>query len=258
MGLSIKQLKYLRSLRLKKFRQKYDIFIAEGDKIAQDLLNSELTILSIYASHNWIKNHNHIQKNHNIKYYEINEKDLQKISSLKTPPEVLMLVKNPVLNVKENIFKAGHHIYLDGIQDPGNMGTIIRIADWFGFTSITKSPDSVDFFNSKVVQSSMGSIARIQLMVASWEELEKNSKLPRKIYSTSASGDNIFNIPFPENTMVILGNESRGLRPETMNIGHQVVSIPRAPGRITDSLNVAVAAGIICAQIACHDQGFRE
>jgi TrmH family RNA methyltransferase len=170
---------------------------------------------------------------------EISVTDMEKISSLKTPQQITALVKIPVwpalINVK---LKQKFSLVLDGIQDPGNMGTIIRTADWFGIAHIICSEDTVDVYNPKVVQASMGSLSRINVYYTNLPEILPQLKLP--IFGAMLNGDNIYSTNF--------GNEGNGLRPEVAQLITKAVTIPRKGG--AESLNVGIATALFCSEIA--------
>jgi TrmH family RNA methyltransferase len=159
------QVKHIHSLEDKKYRYKCNEFVVEGEKMLQELINSSLTINCIYATKDWIKKN---QKIKNIHIEEVQAYELEKMSSLSTPNLALATVQIPA---KEEVSPKGISLVLDRIQDPGNLGSIIRIADWFGIDTVYCSEDTVDVFNTKVVQASMGSVFRIKIQYVNIEEL---------------------------------------------------------------------------------------
>lgn len=240
--LSKSKIKQLQSLKLKKFRQKYNLFLAEGDKIIDSLLNHRASLIQeLIATATWITQNQ--DKTSHLSLIEANDSDIKNISSLQSPASVIAVMKIPA--EKEIDFKCVKKtIYLDDVQDPGNVGTIIRLADWYSVDAVIRSVDSADFYNPKVVQSTMGSFANVGLMTLSKEELIKNKE---HIYliGTALEGIPIKNaIPRP-NITLIFGNEGSGISNILLEHSDQLVSIPGDDRRLADSLNVSVSAGIM-------------
>lgn len=236
------QIKYINSLQAKKYRQKYKQFIAEGEKIINELLNSDLKMDTIYAVKGWQPDVQSLKNELNI--IEVSELELEKISSLTTPNKVLAIVEVPQAADKNYTHHEDWMLALDNIQDPGNMGTIIRIADWFGIEYIFCSPDCVDVYNPKVVQGSMGSIARVKVIEVELKEFFGQQK-NIKIYGATLEGENIFHLKNSGKGFLLIGNESRGIRHELLPFIHRKITIP-SNGK-AESLNAAVATGIMCA-----------
>lgn len=181
-----------------------------------------------------------------INLCEISVTDLEKISSLKTPQEVIVLLKIPQWPVlKHEQLKGKFSLVLDGIQDPGNLGTIIRIADWFGIENIICSDDTVDVYNPKVVQACMGSLSRVKVHYTSLIGLLGQIKLP--IFGALLDGEDIYNTNFGSDGLVVMGNEGNGMRPEIQKLVNKAVTIPRIGG--AESLNVAIATALFCSEI---------
>ena len=176
---------------------------------------------------------------------EISPNELKKISFLQHPKDSVAVCE---LREEKLLKNVPIQLILDGIQDPGNLGTIIRLADWFGISQIICSEDTVDFYNPKVIQASMGSFVRVNIVYENLEENLTNSPYP--ILGTDMEGENIFNFPFPEKFNLVLGNEGNGIRPEIKKIITEIITIPRfGKSQATESLNVSMAAGIILGQI---------
>lgn len=237
------KIKYIQSLGQKKARDEADLFIAEGPRIIEELLTEgHMPVREIYALEGWAANHSAMINGVTITV--ITEDDLARISQLTTPNQVLAIVKkqaDPVIIAKGKI-----SLVLDGIQDPGNLGTIIRIADWFGIEQIICSPDCADRYNPKVVQATMGSIARVQLLytdLVNWLSLQKN--IP--VYATALEGKDIAEVPVMKEGLIIIGNEAKGIRPQVMELATVKITIPKK-GR-AESLNAAVATGIILSKL---------
>ncbi len=236
------QIKYLRSLHQKKYRKRYGEFIAEGEKTVLELLGSQFQLSTIYGREDWINEHRHLIDKRQVEAYSISTKDLERISAFNTPNQVLALCPLPEEALPGPI-KTGFHLALDRIQDPGNLGTIIRTADWFGANSIILSPNCVDPFNNKTVQASMGSLFRVRLFFDELENLE--SQIP--ILASSLNGQSIYENPLPQDCILMIGNESQGLSTELEEIADTLVKIPSF-GK-AESLNAAVATSILAAEI---------
>jgi TrmH family RNA methyltransferase len=235
--------KYIQSLGQKKARDEEGLFIAEGPRIIAELLAENRTpVREIYALQSWTDEH--VSKTNGIAITVITEDELGRISQLSTPNQILALVEKgaePLLRPNGKVT-----LVLDGIQDPGNLGTIIRIADWFGIDQIICSPDCADQYNPKVVQATMGSIARVQLQytdLVSWLSPYKN--IP--VYATALNGKDIAAVPVMKEGVIIIGNESKGIRPQVMELAIERITIPKK-GK-AESLNAAVAAGIILSKL---------
>ena len=227
------QIKYIRSLSLKKNRIKEQCFVVEGEKIVNELLGSNFTIVNLFATKNWMS----MNKYSNVT--EVSEEELLKISNLKSANSVLAIVK--IINHhNENL--DGITLILDELNDPGNLGTIIRVCDWFNIKQIVCSENTVDLYNSKVVQSSMGSIFRVNVSYTSL--IEYLSKITIPIYGAYMQGKDIKEITIDKNACLVLGNEANGISKEISRIIQNKVSIKKIGGS-AESLNVAVAASIL-------------
>ena len=242
--LSKTQVKYIQSLGQKKSRDEEELFIAEGPKIIEEFLtNQRVRIRQIFALKSWVDVNGN--KAGNIQVTEIDEIDLEKISQLKTPNLALAVVEKFKVNESPDL-KSKITLALDTIQDPGNMGTIIRIADWFGVENIICSNDCADIYNSKVVQSTMGSIARVNIFytdVQSW--LAQNTAITS--YATALSGKPVNTIEKLKEGIIIIGNESKGVSDGVFDLAKEKISIPRIGE--AESLNAAVATGIILSHV---------
>ena len=247
MTLSQNIIKSLKALHLKKFRQKYNNFIAEGDKIVCELLEqSTYSVEQVYAVPEWLEKHAGLLQKSGVSFQEINDKTLRLISQLKNPNKVLAIVKMPADTDRSSIYN-GWSIFLDGLQDPGNVGTILRIADWFAIPNVIAGPGTVDLYNSKVLQASMGAFLRVQWSTMRHDEL---AAIPgdMNIWAADMGGQNIFDIDVPKTGVLVIGNEGRGLSPELRALNPSIISV-HSPKGGAESLNAAVATGIICAAI---------
>lgn len=236
--LSQNKIKVIQSLDKKKFRQKYNLFVVEGIKNIKEFIKSAYNIEKIYA----------IEENLIFQEKEveiITESQLEKISFLKTPHNALALVQIPE---QKCLDFTGIQLVLDEIQDPGNLGTIIRLADWFGISQIICSKNTVDVYNPKVVQSTMGSLARVNLFYTDLSEVLSTAKNP--VLTADMEGENIYKTQFPEDFFLVMGNEGNGISKEIFDLCSQRISIPRVgKSQQTESLNVAMACGIILGEV---------
>ncbi len=242
--LSKSQVKYIKSLSIKKYRSKYRKFVCEGDKIVKELLqNQSFTLDILFATERWLSTNQHLLNSPTNQLVQITERELKKISNLKSPNEVLAVVDIPQFQIRDLAGQA-LCLYLDDIRDPGNMGTILRIADWFGLPFVFASPQSVDFYNPKVVQASMGAFLRVGHLHCELKELR--DLFPKKrIYGTSMEGHNVFQHSLDPGGLIVIGNEGQGISSQTAHLVDDWISIPSGGG--AESLNAAVATGIVCA-----------
>lgn len=239
-------IKRLSSLQSKKFRKEFGVFIAEGSRLIDELLNSKLEIKEIYYTSE-LKSPNFDKSN----YSElISNDEMRKISALSTPSQVFAVIDIPEYKIDDIDFTNEFVIALDTIQDPGNLGTIIRLADWFGVNNIICSHETVDIFSPKVVQSTMGAITRVKVIYCDLkEELTKlKSKVP--VYGTFMEGSNIYETELKPIGVVVMGNEGNGINAEIENLVSQKIHIPSfAKDRTNvESLNVAMATAIVCSE----------
>ena len=242
-------IKYLQSLRQKKYRQKYNNFVAEGDKMAMEIIQStRFSIEGIYALATWIDQQTSFTEAHRSMLHPISSKDLSRISYLKTPNQVFVVCKKPSYELDLAQINASLTLFLENIQDPGNLGTILRIADWFGLEYVFCSPNCVDGFSPKVIQASMGAFLRVKIYTIEFEDLSRQvSDLP--IIATTMGGQNIFRQKNLNKGIVVIGNEGAGISSDVLQKSTHKLSIPRGKKGRAESLNAAVATGIICAAL---------
>ncbi|MDX2002217.1 MAG: RNA methyltransferase [Chitinophagales bacterium] len=239
--LSRAQIKYIQSLQLNKFRTRYGVYLAEGEKLALDLLQSGATIQQVFATAPWIAEHAHQFNAPHTEIHTITEEELKKISSLSMPNKVLMVVGIPSYPMPHQL-DNGLYVALENLQDPGNMGTIIRTADWFGCKGIICSENTVDAYNPKVVQATMGSIARMPIFYGDLESvIVSNTHLPA--YAAVLEGENVYKAALQPNALLLIGNEGKGLSEALIKKAAHRISIPRY-GQ-AESLNAAMATGIL-------------
>ena len=235
------QAKYIQNLGHKKLRDDENVFVAEGPKLVLELLQSHTVQLhSLYADEAFIRSHPE------IKYHvEVSAPELERISFLTTPNQVLAIFQKPVFNQQNNL-KGKISIMLDKVQDPGNVGSIVRIADWFAIETIICSKDSADVFNPKVVQSTMGSIARVNVLYENLDDFISKNDLPG-IYATTLDGKSVYEMEKITEGIIVTGNESNGISDKILQIAREQITIPRV-GK-AESLNAAVATGIIVSRL---------
>lgn len=239
--LSKAKIKFIRSLGIKKNRQKEGLFVAEGPKVVGDLLRVMPASLILHTSE-W----NPDTPLQDTEVIEVSDTELHKVSFLQHPQQVLGLFpqRQEALNVKPDELSLA----LDGVQDPGNLGTILRIADWFGIYDIYCSNDTADVYNPKVVQATMGSLARVSVHYVNLSQLIQSLPSDTPVYGTFLDGDNIYNQELTPNGLIVMGNEGNGISPAIKKLINRRLLIPSYPiGRPTaDSLNVAIATAIVC------------
>jgi TrmH family RNA methyltransferase len=242
--LSKSQISLLTSLQHKKFRREHGLFMVEGYKSILEFINSSYQVHTIYHTQDIApKLLNLSQK---INFQEISLNDLQKVSALKNPADAFASVKIPEWGgLTHTDLKNKFTLVLDGIQDPGNMGTIVRTADWFGITHIICSEDTVDAYNPKVVQATMGSLARVNIIYIDLKEFLPTIKIPT--FGALLNGENIYQTDFGTEGLIIMGNEGNGIRPDIEQLVSKAITIPRV-GK-AESLNVAIATAICCSQV---------
>lgn len=224
--------------------------MVEGFKSVIEFINSSYQIEAIYYTASF--DPKMLKLSQKINIYNISVTDIEKISSLKTPQEVLATVKIPAQQPLNNQkLKQKFSLVLDGIQDPGNMGTIIRTADWFGIDNIICSEDTVDAYNPKVVQASMGSLSRVSVHYVNLTSALPEISLP--VFGAVFNGESIYKTRFGAEGLIIMGNEGNGLRPQVEHLIDKAVTIPRT-GK-AESLNVAIATALFCSEISRNKLG---
>jgi len=236
------QAKYIRSLAQQKNRKEHNAYIAEGEKLAREWLESSAAVKMIAGLDSWINAHKSLTDRHpHAEIITVSASELEGISTLKTPNEVLLVVEMPEKNtpLPENEWC----IALDTVQDPGNLGTIIRIADWFGIRHVICSPGCADAFSPKVIQSAMGGHLRVQVHITDLPDFVLSTDMP--VIAATLSGENVYQMPPFDAGVLLIGNESKGLAPGLVELATHTVMIPRRGG--AESLNAAVSAGILCA-----------
>ncbi len=247
MKLSNNQLKYLKSLHLRKFRQKYHNFIVEGTKIASEVLaDGQLGVEGVFALPEWVEAMAPFSGEWADKVVQISPEDLGRISLLSTPNQVLLVLRQPQELPNFEAIAGGLSLYLEDIRDPGNLGSILRVADWFGIPWVFCSPGSVEFYNPKVIQASMGAFLRVKCTELDFETLVKSLPgLP--IFGAVLDGSSVFSAGLSDRGLIVIGNESQGISAAVQQQLTHRISIPPGENGGAESLNAAVAAGIVCA-----------
>lgn len=230
------QIKLITSLQQKKYRINLGYFVAEGPKVINELITAKLKLHSLFTTVDGLF------KNENAQL--ISENEISKISFLKNANNSVAVFEVPK---KNKVIQEGITVVLDAIRDPGNLGTIIRLCDWFNVTNLICSVDTVDCFNPKVVQATMGSIARVNIVYTQIDEYLSNSKFP--VYVGAMDGKNIYKEQLPEKAIVVLGNEANGISEKVMNLATHTIAIPQfGLKQETESLNVATATAILLSE----------
>jgi TrmH family RNA methyltransferase len=247
--LSKNRLRDLSQLHQKKHREQDELFLAEGAKIVPELLHSNFPVNEIFALQNWVNLNQALLSKRSIPVSVITQQDLERLSQLQNPQEVIALCSKPkVEQVKLN--KGALYLFLDSIRDPGNMGTIMRLADWFGIDAVYASDDCVEWANPKVIQASMGSFIRMRPQYVESVGFLKETSLRCPVYATDLEGENIYSSSFKPEGMLIISNEAHGLNPALENWVSQKIHIPAAPkeGGMAESLNAAIAAAVVLGE----------
>ena len=238
--ISINQQKYIRQLEQKKYRKREGCFVAEGTKVVGDLLK-RYQPLALYATESW-------DAPKGVGYTLVSEEELQRVSFQQHPQQVLAIF--PIPQPTDPVSLRGSlTLALDGVQDPGNLGTIIRIADWFGIDTIICSEETADAWNPKVIQATMGSIARVNVIYANLVELLDTLPSDYPVYGTFLDGENIYTQTLSGEGLIIMGNEGNGISDAVKAKVNRRLLIPDFhQGDTADSLNVAIATAITCSE----------
>jgi RNA methyltransferase, TrmH family len=250
--LSKNQIKHITSLQQKKYRKEEGVFIAEGEKVVNALLASSYFTSNIYATQEFFQRlSGEVRISKDTEMNLVTENELSKISALTTPQKVLAIAHIPnTTEIPEITLPA---LVLERISDPGNMGTILRIAHWFGIDHVICSEDSVDVYNPKVVQGSMGSLFCVNVHYKDLQDFFAGSASPIEVYGTFMEGENIYLSPLTASAYYVFGNESVGISLELEKYISKKISIPSYSTSPPDSLNVAVAAALVCSEIRKND-----
>ncbi len=239
--------KELQALRQTKGRKERGIFAVEGNKLVEELMNSQFRVNNVFATEQWVEKNPVLAKR--IADYEIiAPKQMEQVSNFVTPPGIFATAMMPKYKIEPKDTENQLILLLDGINDPGNLGTIIRTADWFGIKNIVISEDTCDPWQPKVIQSTMGSILRTQIVETDVIKFLKEVKTP--VFGALMQGKNVYHTQIKCNQgVVIIGSESHGIRDNVMPFVSCPINIPKAEGSQTESLNASVAAGIIISEV---------
>lgn len=231
-------IKLIKSLQQKKYRYEHQLFVVEGRKSVEELLESEIECYGIYynSDSDLFDSHSKAQ--------QVSSKELAQMSSLKTPPGVLGVFHMPSL---PQIESDGWSVVLDDIRDPGNLGTIVRLCDWFGVKQLICSKQTVDCYNPKTLQATMGSISRVQIHYVDLKDFLAQTDLP--IYGAFMDGASVYEEPLADKGLLLMGNEANGISEELQEFISNKISIPSFGDATTESLNVAMATGILLNEI---------
>jgi TrmH family RNA methyltransferase len=232
------QIKFISGLQQKKQRLIHKMFVAEGVKVVQELLDADFELHQLYTTEDDFKSVNDSKK------LIVSAEDLKKISALTTVSSCLAVFKIPE---QKELYQSGLIVALDAIRDPGNLGTIIRLCDWFGIQQLICSKETVDVYNPKVVQATMGSISRVNVSYINLEDFISTTSLP--VFGTFMNGENIYSTTLPQEGIIVMGNEANGISKEVENSIQNRLTIPRfGTLQKTESLNVATATAIILSE----------
>ncbi len=249
-------IKFIQSLKQTKSRKENKMFLVEGNKLVDELLSSNFKVENILVTDLWLEKFPEMAGR--LPFYGIiSQKQMEQISCMVTAPGILATAHTPYYNISPSDAENEFIIALDGINDPGNLGTIIRTADWFGIKKIVCSRDCADAWQAKTIQSTMGSIFRIEIMetdlkgfLTEINSTDVASRVPTPIYGALMEGENIFTKKIEKkNGVIIIGSESHGIRQDVLPLVTSPIHIPRAKGSKTESLNASVAAAIILATV---------
>ena len=239
--ISKNNIKFVHQLEQKKYRRKEGLFVAEGPKVVGDLLHAGFTPRMLFAVGEWITAHH-------MSAMEVTDDELRKLSFLQHPQQELGVFVLPPHRNAATLNSETLYLALDGVQDPGNLGTIIRLADWFGIQTIFCSEDTADCYNPKVVQATMGSLAHVHIIYTDLEVLLQSAHCP--IYGTLLDGQNIYQQQLSTEGIIVMGNEGNGISPAIRQLVTHKLLIPNynTAGETAESLNVAIATAITCAE----------
>ncbi|MEZ4960807.1 MAG: RNA methyltransferase [Saprospiraceae bacterium] len=249
MKLSNTQLKYLKSLHLRKFRQKYHNFMVEGAKmVAEVMADGQHEVEAVFATPDWAEANFPLPLHWQEKLMVVAPAELKKISTHPSPNQVLAILKQPDLTFNHQSIPNNLSLYLDDIRDPGNFGTILRIADWFGIQWVFCSENCVELYNPKTINASMGAFLRVKCLAIPFTELKAALPPDLPVCGAVLEGTSIFETDLPIPSILIIGNESQGISSALLPYISKKISIPKSKAGGAESLNAAVATGILCAQ----------
>lgn len=251
--ISKNQVRFIRSLHSGKGREIHRQFIAEGSKLVLEVLASSYEVVQLFAFQEWIAEHAAILRDRTLLPESVLLSEMERITVLSTPSPVLALVRMKETGTPPPASGTSLTLVLDDIQDPGNLGTIIRIADWFGIRNVVCSPGTADLYNPKVIQATMGSFTRVEVVYTGLAGFLSGQGLSKKIYGTFLDGKNIYEEELSGNGVIIMGNESRGISATTGKYVTDKIMVPsygfdKKDRAHAESLNAAIATAIVCAE----------
>ena len=233
-------IKQVKALGNRQYRNETGLFLVEGTKSVLELLRSKISVKSLFATDEWItENFKGLNNVSNV--YHVNEKELSQMSGFKTPQDVMTIAQIPTYDIPPDAANE-FIIVLDNIQDPGNLGTIIRIADWYGINHIVCNEQTVEWHNPKVIQASMGSFLRVKVHKTSIETYLKNQNC--NVYAAVMNGQSLYETQLSAHGILLIGNEGAGVNPECLKSANHLITIPRKGH--AESLNAGIATAIIC------------
>ncbi len=242
MEISKNKIKYFATFAKKKIRDESGLFIVEGNKMVAELLQTDYQIEAIVATKEWLTN-NTLR----CEYYEATYEEISKISLLQHPQDVWALVRKKSIS-SDIVLNNSLILALDGVQDPGNMGTIIRLADWYGISQIICSKECVDVYNPKVVQATMGAIYRVSVIYVDLS-LFLSNQIDQEIYIADMSGENVYTTELKQKAILVMGNEGNGISEEVAKVATKKIHIPTFNvNQTSESLNVAIATAVLCSE----------
>lgn len=249
--LSRQQIKFVNSLYQKKFRREHGCFVAEGSKLVEELLQSRLHCSGVYATGNWIEKKHKLLNLEEAKCIEVSENELSRISTLTTPNQALAIFEIPEYSYDPGTADREIVLMLDSLKDPGNLGTILRTADWFGIQHVICSLGTVDLYNPKTIQATMGSVARVQVYYLNLIEVLYVNRKEIPVYGSLLQGKPLDNFVAGKNGFILIGNEAHGISPEIQAYITHPLLIPSYSDGVSgihrpESLNAAIAAAILC------------
>jgi RNA methyltransferase, TrmH family len=250
------QTKLIRSLRQKKYRDQHRIFMIEGEKMVLELISGDrknsFALRELFATAKWIGQHKSLLQAQKAPFTEASEAELKTVSNLVTPQPVIALVSIPASGFQVHELLHKPVLAFESIRDPGNLGTIIRTADWFGIRDIVCTPDSTDLYNPKVVQSTMGAITRVRVHYLALETLLNSEEMQAKtVFGTFMKGDNIYESSLDKDPLILFGNESHGISESLKPFIRHRIAIPSfsPEGKGSESLNVASSVAVVCSEL---------
>ena len=246
------RIKWIKSLEMRKYRQQYKAFVAEGPKLVGELLPYS-NPLCLVATQDWLNRNGQLAEAAK-EVYMVSQEEMERTSLLRTPQGVLAVMPIPEKKLNMTALQGKLVVALDGVQDPGNLGTILRIADWFGIRHVLCSEGTADVYNSKCVQSCMGALARVEVYYCPLPEVLLEAAMP--VFGTFLDGKDIYAEELPAEGIIVMGNEGNGISAEVAGLVSRRLYVPNYPkgSLTTKSLNVAVATGIVCAEFRRRQQ----